>query len=364
MNEFIIKKLEEKVKRFKEVKEELSNPEIIKNRDNYISLSKEEKELEKINALYQKYTKLMDNIDEDARILQNSSDPELISMARDEIESLKKEKELFEKEILSLVVPKNPDNERNAILEIRAGTGGDEASLFAKNLFKMYSRYSERRGWKIEPILAHSTEVGGFKEVISLLKGKNVYGRLRFESGVHRVQRVPVTESGGRIHTSTATVAVLPEATEIDVKLDEKDVKMNFFHSSGPGGQNVNKLSTAVRLTHIPTGIVVECQDERSQYKNRVKAMRVLLSRLYDRKRKKEEKEIQERRKSQVGTGERSEKIRTYNFREKRVTDHRINLTIYRLDEVLGGNLDLIIDKLLKAEIDNRLKPQNDTEFQ
>ena len=280
------------------------------------------------------------------RELAAGSDEELQALALEEIPALEAQVAGLEEQLRVLLVPKDPNDDRNVVLEIRAGTGGDEAALFASDLFRMYSRYAERQQWKVEVLSGHETGVGGIKEVIATIEGKSVYRRLKHESGVHRVQRVPVTEASGRIHTSTATVAVLPEAEEVDVQIDAKDLRIDTFCSSGPGGQSVNTTYSAVRVTHIPTGVVVSQQDEKSQIKNRQKAMRVLRSRLYEMEMRKQQEAIAKERRGQVGTGERSEKIRTYNFKENRVTDHRINFTLHQLESALGGDLDSLMAEL------------------
>ncbi|PIP12164.1 MAG: peptide chain release factor 1 [bacterium (Candidatus Stahlbacteria) CG23_combo_of_CG06-09_8_20_14_all_40_9] len=343
-------KIKEKKERLKEVENLLQDPLILRDREKLISLSREQKELQEVARLADDYGRILKDI-KDTEQLIASDEEEISKLAKEEISSLQAKKDYIGRELVGRLTPQDIDSDRNVILEIRAGAGGEEASLFAKDLYRMYSRYAERQGWLVEPIVVKHTEVGGIKELIFLIKGLHAYSRLKFESGVHRVQRVPVTESGGRIHTSTCTVAVLSEAKETDVAIDPKDIKMDFFRASGHGGQNVNKLSTAVRICHIPTGITVECQDERSQYKNRQRAMQILLARLYEMKKKKEEEKIRKERKTQIGTGDRSLKIRTYNFRENRVTDHRINLTLYKLDSILNGELDTIINKLTITDI-------------
>jgi len=281
------------------------------------------------------------------RALLDDPDEEIRRMAAEELKRLEGELRDVQRELKLALIPKDPRDARNVVLEIRAGTGGEEAALFAADLFRMYSRYAERKGWKVEVLSHHPTGMGGFKEVIALIEGKGAYSRLKYESGVHRVQRIPVTESQGRIHTSTVTVAVLPEAEEVEVQIDPKDLRIDVFRASGPGGQHVNVTDSAVRITHLPTGLVVQCQDERSQHKNKAKAMKILMARLLELKRKEQEEKIAKERRSQIGTGERSERIRTYNFPQRRVTDHRIGLTLYRLEEVLEGDLDEIIEALI-----------------
>ena len=353
MNETTLRRLKDIEKRLNEIKKRLSDPSIFRDKKQFVELSKEYSEIADIVELYEKYREISSRIEEDENVIETSNDDELIDIAREELNELKPDLADLEDKIMALLHPKDKLVSRNAIMEIRAGAGGDEASLFAKDLFRMYSKYIEKKGWSIETIDTHPTEIGGFKEIIYMVHGNGAFGKLKYESGVHRVQRVPITESGGRIHTSTSSVAVLPEASEIDLKINPKDLKIESFRSSGPGGQSVNKLSSAVRITHIPTGIVASCQDERSQYKNKIKAMKVLMARLYDIKRKEEEEKIRSARKAQIGEADRSEKVRTYNFREKRVTDHRINLTIYRLDVVLEGDLDELIDKVAAADNEN-----------
>lgn len=347
---FIKERIEEMRNRLEEVGKLLQDPLTINDREKLINLSKEKKELQNVIKLAKEYEKT-ERDERETKSLIESGDEELVKLAEEEIPILRERMQFLNRKLINILAPHDVDSNRNVILEIRAGAGGEEASLFAKDLYRMYSKYSEKQEWSIEPIVVKPTEIGGFKEIITLIRGDGVYSRLRFESGVHRVQRVPVTESGGRIHTSTCTVAVLPEAKETDVEIDHKDIKMDFFRASGHGGQNVNKLSTAVRLQHIPTGITVECQDERSQYKNRQRAMQILLARLYELKKREEMEKIRKERKSQIGSGDRSLKIRTYNFKENRITDHRINLTLYKLDTILDGGIDEILDKLIVAEM-------------
>lgn len=346
MQEQILKKLEAVERRLKELEGLMLEPEVVSNPELYQKYAKEYADLRRIAEPFQRYKALKEELAQTEALLDDP-DEEVRTMAKEEKERLEEELERAEEELKIALLPRDPRDERNVILEIRAGAGGEEAALFAADLFRMYARYAERRGWKVEMLSSHPTGLGGFKEVIALIQGKGAYSRLKHESGVHRVQRIPVTESQGRIHTSTATVAVLPEAEEVEVDIDPKDLKVEVFRASGPGGQHVNKTETAVRITHIPTGIVVQCQDERSQHQNRAKAMKILMARLLDLKRREQEEELAQQRRSQIGTGERSERIRTYNFPQRRVTDHRIGLTIYRLEEVLDGDLDEVIDALV-----------------
>ena len=348
-------KLEKLAKRFEFLEKELSKPEVISDIKRYRDLSREHKELSEFNEIYTSYKKAKKDLEE-AKSLLRSSDPELRSLAEEEVERLQSLIKSLEEKLKVFLVPKDPNDSKNVILEIRAGAGGEEAALFAADLFRMYQKYAEDKGWKISILSANRTGLGGYKEVIALIEGEGAYSRLKFESGVHRVQRIPVTESGGRIHTSTATVAVLPEADETDVEINPQDLKIETFRASGAGGQYVNTTETAVRITHLPTGIVVSCQDERSQFQNKQKALKILYAKLKDYYDRKKREEIAKERKEQVGTGERSEKIRTYNFPQNRVTDHRINLTLYKLQEVLEGKLDEIIDALKAKEIEERLK--------
>ncbi len=344
-------------KRYRELEALLSDPKIIADRERYQSILKEHLQIAPIVETYRLYRKVKEEIEANRELLMEE-DKELKELAKAEIESLEEKKRDLEERLRLLLLPKDPDDEKNVVLEIRAGTGGEEAALFAADLFRMYTRYALKRGWKVEILSQHPTGIGGFKEVIALVEGKGAYGRLKYESGVHRVQRVPETEAQGRIHTSTATVAVLLEAEEVDVEINPEDIRVDVFRSSGHGGQSVNTTDSAVRITHIPTGIVVTCQDERSQHRNKAKAMKVLAARLLDMKREEQRREIAQKRKSQVGTGERSERIRTYNFPQGRVTDHRINLTLYKLDEILEGELDEIIDALIAYRQREALKEE------
>jgi len=348
------------VKKARERYEELdvlfADEKVVKDRNLLLKYSKERSGLEDIVRKADEYEQIAKGMKEAQEILHSSDDKELMDLARAELESLGGKSETVEAQLKGLLLPRDPSDEKNTIVEIRAGTGGDEAALFAADLFRMYSKYSEDRGWKTEVLGSNPTGVGGFKEVIFLVEGKGAYSRLKYESGVHRVQRIPVTESSGRIHTSAVTVAILPEAGEVDIDIKPEEIRMDVYRSSGPGGQSVNTTDSAVRITHIPTGIVVQCQDEKSQHKNRAKALKVLRSRLFDKARQDQEHERAKDRKQQVGTGDRSEKIRTYNFPQARVTDHRIGLTVHKLEGILDGNIDRIIDALAAHDTETRLK--------
>ncbi|HYO82385.1 MAG TPA: peptide chain release factor 1 [Bryobacteraceae bacterium] len=329
--------------RFEELTRLMADPETLSDPETYRKTARQQSELEEVVGRYRDWKRLTGEL-EGARSMLAEADSELAEMAREDVERLEPQIEALEKELRVLLLPRDPNDEKNVILEIRKGTGGDEASLFAGDLFRMYGRFAESRGWKMEVVSASESEVGGLNEVIATVAGRKVYSMLKYESGVHRVQRVPTTEQQGRIHTSTVTVAVLPEADDIDIKIDPKDLRVDTFCSSGPGGQSVNTTYSAVRITHLPTGLVVSCQDEKSQIKNRAKAERVLRARLYEIELDKQRAEQSADRKSMVGSGERSEKIRTYNFKENRVTDHRIGLTLYQLDMILEGALDPVLD--------------------
>lgn len=348
-------KLEAIEKRYEEIQNRLSSQDVIRDREQFAKLSKDLKDIGEVVDLYRHYKKVQKDIKEAQELLKSREFEEL---AKEEIKRLKREEEQIEKELKILMLPKDERDSRNVILEIRAGVGGEEAALFVADLLNMYQKYAEERGWKFSILSANRTGLGGYKEVIALIEGVGAYSRLKYESGVHRVQRIPRTESGGRIHTSTATVAVLPEVDETELEINPQDLKIETFRASGAGGQYVNTTETAVRVTHIPTGISVACQDERSQFQNKQKALKILYARLKDFYERQKEEEIAKERKMQVGTGERSEKIRTYNFPQGRVTDHRINLTLYKLHDVLEGKLDEIIEALIQHDIDEKLKAQ------
>ena len=342
-----LEKLENVEKRYVELEKTLSSPEIIANRDLFTRSSKELSDLKPLVEKYREYKNIIKDSDDAKSMREEEGMKELAEIELDELE---KKKETLSRELEMLLVPKDPFDEKNIIMEIRAGTGGEEAALFAGELLRMYLRYAERRGWKTEVIDANATGLGGYKEVIINVIGRGAYSRLKFESGTHRVQRVPKTEASGRIHTSAATVAVLPEAEEVDLKIEEKELRIDVYHASGAGGQNVNKVSSAIRITHLPTGTVVACQDERSQHQNRIKAMKLLRARVLQAAEEGERKKRELSRRIMVGTGDRSEKIRTYNFPQGRITDHRIGFTIYRLADVMDGDLDEIIDAISSAD--------------
>ncbi|MCB0328648.1 MAG: peptide chain release factor 1 [Bdellovibrionales bacterium] len=340
-------KLDEVEKRYEELARELSSPDVLNDRSRVTKLTKEHKELTDIVATYRAYKKAVEEFEGSKEIINAGKDPELIELAKEESALLEGEIEGLTRDLRFLLLPKDPNDEKNVILEIRAGAGGDEAGIFAGDLFRMYSRYAEERGWKVELMGASEAPSGGYKEVIAMIKGAGAYSRMKFESGVHRVQRVPATETQGRIHTSTITVAVLPEAEDVEISINESELRIDVYRSSGPGGQSVNTTDSAVRITHIPTGIVVAMQDEKSQHKNREKAMKVLKARLLEQKQAEADAERQADRRSQVGMGDRSEKIRTYNYPQSRVTDHRIGLTLHSLDAVVNGDVDQVIDPLI-----------------
>ncbi len=342
-------RLENVVERFKKLESDLSNPEVLGNPKEYQRIAREHAELSPLVEAYRRTKNLNRQMAESQDLLADETDPEMRELIKQEIAELKELIEQSETAVKALLAPKDPNDDKNVILEIRAGTGGEEAALFVADLYRMYSRYAENRGWKVEILDSHPTGLGGLKEITASVMGKGAFSRLKFERGVHRVQRVPTTESQGRIHTSAVTVAVLPEAEEVDVFIDPADLRIDVFRSSGPGGQSVNTTDSAVRITHIPSGLVVICQDEKSQHKNKAKALKVLRARLLDQMQSEQEAKIAEDRKSQVGSGDRSERIRTYNFPQNRVTDHRINLTLYKLEAILEGALDEVIDPLTTA---------------
>jgi len=351
----VLDKLAELEQRFDEVERQLADPDVATDPQRVAQLARERAELEEIVALYRQL-KDIDRQVAQAEELLEAEDPDLVELAAEEIDRLREYRETIYQELRRRLVPRDPNDEKDVIVEIRAGTGGEEAALFAADLFRMYTRYAERQGWKVEVLSSSPTELGGFKEIIFEVRGKGAYSHFKHESGVHRVQRVPITESSGRVHTSTATVAVLPEADEVEVHIDEDDLRIEVFRSSGHGGQSVNTTDSAVRITHLPTGIVVSCQDERSQLKNRLKAMAVLRARLYELQRRKLEEERTGLRRQQVGTGERAEKIRTYNFPQDRVTDHRLKLTVNNLPAVLDGEIDIFIQELQALDMAERLR--------
>ncbi len=341
----MLDRLAEVAKRFEELERLVSDPAVIGNRGQYAQLSRERAQLEPIVAAFHERQRLAKRIEEH-RELARDPDPELRDLARDELPALEAQLPELDRKLTLLLLPRDPNDERNTVLEIRAGTGGDEAALFAADLFRMYTRYAEGRRWKIEVLSSSPTGIGGFKEIIALVNGDGAFSRLKYEGGVHRVQRVPVTETQGRIHTSAVTVAVLPEAEDVEIDIPDKELRVDVYRSSGPGGQSVNTTDSAVRITHIPTGLVVTCQDEKSQHKNKAKALKILRARLLDRARAEQQSQIAANRKAMVGSGDRSEKIRTYNFPQSRITDHRVNLTLHQLDRVLDGELDTIVDAL------------------
>ena len=344
--------------RYEELTLKLYDPQTAGDREAFAALMKEHKELEPIVEAYRAWHQCQEDLAGARELLESEGDRELRELAVEEIREREERGRALEEELKLLLLPKDPNDEKNVILEIRGGTGGEEAALFAYDLYRMYTAYAQRRGWRTEIVGLNETELGGFKEVSVLIDGEGAWSRLKYESGAHRVQRVPETETQGRIHTSAATVAVLPEAEEVEVHIDPKDLQIDTFRSSGAGGQHINKTSSAIRVTHLPTGMVVECQDERSQYKNKEKALKVLRARLLDQEQSKADAQLAQERKSQVGSGDRSQRIRTYNFPQSRVTDHRIGLTLYKLEEVLAGDLDEIIDSLIAADRASQLEAQ------
>ena len=348
--------MEELVKKFELIGAQISNPDIIADQDRWRKLMKEHSDLTPIIEKYKEYERILEEIDDAQLMLEEDLEDEFEELVREELDENKQVIETLEEELRFLLIPKDPNDEKNVIVEIRGGAGGDEAALFAADLFRMYSRYAERNNWKTETMSLNESGIGGFKEAIFLIKGQGAYSKLKYESGVHRVQRIPTTESGGRIHTSTVTVAVLPEAEDVDVEINMNEVRVDVFRSSGNGGQSVNTTDSAVRLTHEPTGLVISCQDEKSQLKNKDKAFKVLRARLYELEQSKQQAELAAEKRSQVGTGDRSERIRTYNFPQGRVTDHRIGLTLHRLEHILDGDIEEFIQTLTTVDQTEKLQ--------
>jgi peptide chain release factor 1 len=342
--------------RYNELTELMASPKVTGNPELLMKYGQEQSNLEPVVSAYQRYRQVLTQLDETRGMLSEELDDEMKAMVREEVGQLKEEKEELEEKLQLMLLPKDPNDDKNVIVEIRAGAGGDEAGLFAADLFRIYTRYAESQGWKSSLLSHHESGIGGFKEIVFQVAGKGAYSKLKYESGVHRVQRIPQTESGGRIHTSTATVAVLPEMDEVEIEIDPSDVRVDIFRSSGPGGQSVNTTDSAVRLTHLPTGIVISCQDEKSQLQNKTKAFNILRARLYDLEQQRMEAEHGAVRRSQVGSGDRSEKIRTYNFPQTRVTDHRIGYSSYRLESILNGEINDFIEELTKADQEKKLK--------
>ena len=348
----MIERLETTLKRYNEIAEELSKPEVLGNVELMTTLSKEQSQISEIVDKYKVYKKVLSDIEEAKELL---NDKEMAELAKEDFNSLNNKKESLEKELEVLLLPKDPNDDKNIIVEIRGAAGGDEANIFAGDLFEMYSRYAENQGWKIEVTNAEEGAAGGYSQIEFMIKGEMVYSKLKYESGSHRVQRVPATESQGRVHTSTATVLVMPEVEDVNIDIKESDLRIDVYRSTGAGGQGVNTTDSAVRITHIPTGIVVTCQDERSQLKNKIKALGILKARIYDEMQRKQEEELGSERRNKIGTGDRSEKIRTYNYPQNRVTDHRINLTLMQLDRIMQGRLDEIVDALVNEDIRRKL---------
>ncbi|UQS82667.1 peptide chain release factor 1 [Bombilactobacillus folatiphilus] len=356
----VFDQLEGLVERFEELQEMMSDPEIISDTPRYLKISKEAASMQEVVEQFQKYQQLKSDIAESREVLSESHDAELEELAKEDLAEMEPQLTTIEEKIKLLMIPKDPNDDKNIIMEIRGAAGGDEASLFAGDLLNMYEHYAENQGWKFEIIDETKTEVGGFKEVAIMITGQNVYSKLKFENGAHRVQRIPATESAGRVHTSTATVAVMPEYDEVDLEIDPKDIRVDVYRSSGAGGQHINKTSSAVRMTHLPTGIVVAMQDQRSQQQNREKAMQILRSRVYDYYESQNQSSYDAERKQAVGTGDRSERIRTYNYPQNRVTDHRIGLSLNKLDKIMGGQLDDVIDALILSDQTQKLEQIQD----
>ena len=352
----MLEKLKKVQKRYSELEKALSNPEVIADQSRFQRYVKEHSELMPLATKSHDYDQIVKEINETQELVAEEDDEEFLELAREELADLNEKRVLLEHNLKLMMVPKDPNEGKNIIIEIRAGTGGNEAGLFAAELFRLYTKYATRYGWKVDAISSHATGVGGFKEIIFSVEGKGAYTHYKYESGVHRVQRVPVTESGGRIHTSAVTVAVLPEAEEVEVEIDPEDLRIDFFRSSGPGGQSVNTTDSAVRIIHVPTRITVSCQDEKSQHKNRAKAMKVLRARLLDQMQREQDDQRAQERRTQIGSGDRSEKIRTYNFPQNRITDHRIGFTLYKLESVMEGNLDEIVEALTTTDQNEKLK--------
>ncbi len=352
----LTKKLDEIEEKLGEINARLGDPEVLKDQAAYRELARAHAELSVVVDKYREYKQVLSELEEARQMLKDNDDAEMEEFLRGEIEKLEAAEASLSEELQLLLIPADPRDEKNVIVEIRAGAGGDEAALFASDLFRMYSRYAESQGWRVEPLSSSPSELGGFKEVIFAVKGKGAYSKLKYESGVHRVQRIPVTESGGRIHTSTSTVAVLPEAEEVELEIDPADLRIDIFRSTGPGGQSVNTTDSAVRITHVPTGVVVSCQDEKSQLQNKEKALRILRARLLKTEQERQQREQAAERRSQVGTGDRSERIRTYNYPQGRVTDHRIGLTLHNLEGVLDGGISEFIDTLRATDNAEKLK--------
>jgi peptide chain release factor 1 len=352
----MLEKIEEIARRYDELTDRMMSPDVVSDPDVLQAVAKEQADLEEIVSAYREHQRVVAEIGGTRDLLEDGLDPDMREMAETELRDLEEKRAKLEGDMKALLLPKDPMDEKNVLMEIRAGTGGDEAALFAGDLFRMYSRFAERHGWKTEILNANPTGIGGFKEIIFMVKGKGAYSKLKFESGTHRVQRVPATESQGRIHTSAATVAVMPEATEVEVQVDPNDLRIDTYRAGSAGGQHMQKNDTAVRITHLPTGIVVACQDERSQGQNKERAMQMLRAQLYQKEKEEQEAKEHATRRLQIGSGDRSEKIRTYNFPQGRLTDHRINLTIYRLEDLMEGDIDDVVDALGQADQADRLK--------